>query len=211
MSIKVALVEDNKELREGLEQLIQATRGFSCVGAFGTGNLLLDNLEGISPDVILMDIGLPGISGVDCVKLVKEREPDINILMLTVYDDDQKIFASIFNGASGYLLKKTPPAKILEAIQEIHAGGAPMTGKIARKVLNMFHHTGSSLSHEIELSTREKEILQGLVEGLSYKMISEKYFISIDTVRTHIKHIYDKLHVHSKSQAVAKALKEKLV
>jgi DNA-binding NarL/FixJ family response regulator len=211
MPIKVAIVEDNKDLREGLEQLIQGTRGFSCVGAFGTSDLLLEGLENVSPDVILMDIGLPGISGVDCVKLVKKRNPEINVLMLTVYEDDQKIFASIYNGASGYLLKKTPPVKILEAIREIHSGGAPMTGKVARKVLGMFQQPNLVLSPDTELSSREKEILQGLVDGLSYKMLAAKYFISIDTVRTHIKHIYDKLHVHSKSQAVAKALRERII
>jgi DNA-binding NarL/FixJ family response regulator len=211
MAIKVAIVEDNKELREGLEQLIKGTRGLVCLGAYGTCNALIEELSALDTDVILMDIGLPGISGIECVKLVKEQNPEINIIMLTVYDDEQKIFESIYNGASGYLLKKTPPAKILEAIVEIHAGGAPMTGKIARRVLNMFQQSNIPVSREIELSRREKEILQGLVEGLSYKMIAEKYFISIDTVRTHIKHIYDKLHVHSKSQAVAKAIKEKLV
>ena len=131
--------------------------------------------------------------------------------MLTVYEDDQKIFASIYNGASGYLLKKIPPLKILEAIREIHSGGAPMTGKIARKVLGMFQQPSSTLSPDTDLSSREKEILQGLVDGLSYKMLGAKYFISIDTVRTHIKHIYDKLHVHSKSQAVAKALRERII
>jgi DNA-binding NarL/FixJ family response regulator len=211
MPIKVAIVEDNKDLREGLEQLIQGTRGFSCVGAFGTSDLLLESLESVTPDVILMDIGLPGISGVDCVKLVKKRNPEINVLMLTVYEDDQKIFASIYNGASGYLLKKTPPVKILEAIREIHSGGAPMTGKVARKVLGMFQQPNLVLSPDTDLSSREKEILQGLVDGLSYKMLAAKYFISIDTVRTHIKHIYDKLHVHSKSQAVAKALRERII
>jgi DNA-binding NarL/FixJ family response regulator len=211
MPIRVAIVEDNKELREGLEQLISGTRGLECVGAYGACSLLLEEVPSLSPDVILMDIGLPGMSGVECVKLVKGREPDINILMLTVYDDDQKIFESIYNGASGYLLKKTPPAKILEAIEEIHAGGAPMSGKIARRVLTMFQRSNKPVSHQLELSQREKEILHGLVDGLSYKMIAEKYFVSIDTVRTHIKHIYDKLHVHSKSQAVAKAIREKLV
>jgi DNA-binding NarL/FixJ family response regulator len=211
MPIKVAIVEDNKDLREGLEQLIQGTRGFSCVGAFGTSDLLLESLENVTPDVILMDIGLPGISGVDCVKLVRKRNPEIDVLMLTVYEDDQKIFASIYNGASGYLLKKTPPVKILEAIREIHSGGAPMTGKVARKVLGMFQQPSSTFSPDTELSSREKEILQGLVDGLSYKMLAAKYFISIDTVRTHIKHIYDKLHVHSKSQAVAKALRERII
>lgn len=211
MPIKVALVEDNKELREGLEQLLKGTRGFQCVGAYGMCSLLLDEFSTGSPDVILMDIGLPGLSGVECVKLIKNQNPDVNILMLTVYDDDRKIFDSIYNGASGYLLKKTPPAKLLEAIREINSGGAPMSGKIARRVLTMFQQTNIPIPREIELSHREKEILHGLVEGLSYKMIGEKYFISIDTVRTHIKHIYDKLHVHSKSQAVAKAIREKII
>ncbi len=198
-------------LREGLEQLIRETRGLQCVGAYGMCSLLLEELSVRSPDVILVDIGLPGLSGVECVKLIKNQNPRVNILMLTVYDDDQKIFESIYNGASGYLLKKTPPAKILEAVREINAGGAPMTGKIARRVLNMFQQANVPIPQEIELSQREKDILLGLVEGYSYKMIGERYFISIDTVRTHIKHIYDKLHVHSKSQAVAKAIREKII
>jgi DNA-binding NarL/FixJ family response regulator len=211
MPIKIALVEDNKELREGLEQLIEGTRGFQCVGAYSRCSMLLEELSADSPDVILMDIGLPDVSGIECVKLLKNQIPKVNILILTIYDDDQKIFDSIYNGASGYLLKKTPPAKILDGIREINAGGAPMSGNIARRVLNMFQQVNKPLPQEIELSQREKDILQGLVEGLSYKMIGEKYFISIDTVRTHIKHIYDKLHVHSKSQAVAKAIRERIV
>jgi DNA-binding NarL/FixJ family response regulator len=211
MPIKIALVEDNKELREGLEQLIKGTRGFQCVGAYGRCSMLLEELSADAPDVILMDIGLPDVSGIECIRILKNQTPDVNILILTVYDDDRKIFDSIYNGASGYLLKKTPPAKILDAIREINAGGAPMSGNIARRVLNMFQQVNKPLPQEIELSQREKDILHGLVEGLSYKMIGEKYFISIDTVRTHIKHIYDKLHVHSKSQAVAKALREKLI
>lgn len=211
MPIKVVIVEDNKELREGLEQLIRGTSGFSCIGAFGTCTQLLEKLESIAPNVILMDIGLPGMTGIECTKIVKELKPESNILMFTVYDDDRKIFESICNGASGYLLKKTSPARILEAIEEIHAGGAPMTGKIARRVLDMFLLANQPIPTEIELSQREREILHGLVDGLSYRMIAEKNYISIDTVRTHIKHIYDKLHVHSKSQAVAKAIREKLV
>ncbi len=211
MSIHVAVVEDNKELREGLQELIRSAAGLSCVGAFGTCADLLGNVDSILPEVILMDIGLPGLSGIECTRKVKQQYPSCNILMLTVYDDDGKIFNSICNGASGYLLKKTSPSKILEAIREIHAGGAPMTGKIARRVLQMFQKTNTSAASDPGITEREKEILQGLVEGLSYKMLAEKYFISIDTVRTHIKHIYDKLHVHSKAQAVAKAIKEKLV
>ena len=211
MSIKIALVEDNKEVREGLKQLIRGTRGFQCIGAFGKCSMLLETLLADPPDVILMDIGLPDVSGIECVKILKNQKPDVNILILTVYDDDRKIFDSICNGASGYLLKKTPPSKILDAIREINAGGAPMSGKIARRVLNMFQQVNRPVQQEIELSQREKDILHGLVEGLSYKMIGEKYFISIDTVRTHIKHIYDKLHVHSKSQAVVKAIRERII
>lgn len=211
MSIKVAIIEDNKELREGLSQLVQGTPGYKCVGAFANCDHLLDNIEKVMPEVVLMDIGMPGISGIEGVKLVKSRFPEIEMLMLTVYEDEEKIFESICAGASGYLLKKTPPAKILEAIREIHAGGAPMTAKIARKVLHMFLQNAPLTSTEYQLSQREQEVLAGLVKGLSYKMIADQCHISVDTVRSHIKSIYEKLHVHSKSEAVVKALRSRLL
>lgn len=158
-----------------------------------------------------MDIGMPGMSGIEGVRLLKSVFPQVDVIMQTVYEDDERIFQSIIAGASGYLLKKTPPAKILEAIKDIREGGAPMSASIARKVLTMFQSPSPLKSSEYDLSEREKEVLGGLVKGLSYKMIADQCFISIDTVRSHIKNIYEKLHVHSKGEAVAKAMRNRLV
>ena len=211
MSIKVAIFEDNDELRDGLYYLINGTSGYECVGAFPNCDRFIEKLRNKTPDVVLMDIGMPGISGIDGVRLLKSHYPNIHVIMQTVYEDDQKIFESILAGASGYLLKKTSPAKILEAISEIQQGGAPMTSKVARRVLAMFQKPDSFRSTQYSLSDRERDVLSGLAKGLSYKMIADQYFISIDTVRSHIKHIYEKLHVHSKGEAVAKAMTNRLV
>jgi DNA-binding NarL/FixJ family response regulator len=209
--ITVAIVEDNTDLREGLTQLIQGTPGYQCVGAFSSCDQFLEGLKKLKPEVVLMDIGLPGISGIEGVKRVKSQRPETEVLMLTVFEDDKKIFDSICAGASGYLLKKTLPARILEAIQEIHDGGAPMTASIARKVLGAFQASAPGPSPDVQLSDREKEVLAGLVKGLSYKMIAAEYSISIDTVRTHIRHIYEKLQINSKAQAINIALQKRLV
>lgn len=208
--IQVVVVEDNEKFRNGLRQLIDGTPGYACVGAFADCEKALPEIRDLLPDVVLMDIGLPGMSGIDGVKAIKACFPDVEILMLTIYEDDNKVFKSLHAGASGYLLKKTPPAKILEAITEIHNGGAPMSAKIARKVLDVFHK--ENLSDETnQLSNREKEILQLMVEGNSYKAIGDRLFISPHTVRTHLKNIYEKLHVHSKSEAAVKAVKHRLL
>ena len=157
------------------------------------------------PDVVLMDINLPRMSGIECTRRLKERQPDVPIMMLTIYEDDEKIFDSLTAGASGYLLKKTPPAKLLDAILELHNGGSPMSSRIARKVVETFRALGTS-SKEIEnLSKRESEILSHLAKGYRYKEIADTLFISIETVRTHIRNIYEKLHVRSRSEAVLKA------
>lgn len=212
LPIRVAVFEDNPELRDGLYQLINETSGYQCVGAFPNCDSLVENIDQSDPDVVLMDIGMPGMSGIEGVRLLKSRFPKINVLMQTVYEDDERIFNSICAGASGYLLKKTPPSKILEAITEIFNGGAPMTSKIARRVVAWMQNQNTAASAMgFELSEREKNVLNGLIKGLSYKMIAEEYFISIDTVRSHIKNIYEKLHVHTKSEAVAKAMKHRLV
>lgn len=209
--ISVAVVEDNRDLREGLSQLIQGTDGYRCVGSYSTCAALLEGVDTIKPDVVLMDIGLPGMSGIEGVQKLKARRPSTEVLMLTVFEDERKIFDSICAGASGYLLKKTPPLRILEAIQEIHTGGAPMTAKIARKVLSAFQDASPGISPDYQLSEREREVLAGLVNGLSYKMIADQCAISIDTVRSHIRHIYEKLQVNSKAQAISLAIKKKLV
>jgi DNA-binding NarL/FixJ family response regulator len=211
MPIRVAVVEDNAELREGLARLIDGGSSTGCVGVYGRCEELLAALTGIRPDVIVMDIGLPGMSGIEGVAMIKSVSPATEILMVTVYEDEENIFQAIRAGASGYLLKKSLPGRLLEAIAEVHAGGAPITASIARKVLAAFKGNPLSSSPESSLSLREKEILSALVNGQSYKMIADSCFISIDTVRSHIKSIYGKLRVHSKSEAVAAALKNRLV
>lgn len=210
--IKVAIFEDNTNLRRGLTTLINGSNGFECVGAFGNCDKLVKNIMDSMPDVILMDIQMPGMNGIEAVKILKPQFPEIKILIETVFEDDEKVFHSICNGAEGYILKSTPPSQILEAIKEIHEGGAPMTPSVASKVLAMFK-SGVSFSKEEShnLTDRELEVLKLLVDGMSYKMIAEKCFVSIDTVSSHVKNIYKKLQVHSKSEAVAKAIKGKIV
>jgi DNA-binding NarL/FixJ family response regulator len=211
MPIRVAIVEDNAELREGLARLIDGGSSTVCVGVYGRCDEMLAALPGIRPDVVVMDIGLPGMSGIDGVAKIKSASPATEIVMVTVYEDEENIYQAIRAGASGYLLKKTLPGGLIDAIAEIHAGGAPMTASIARKVLGAFKGNTPSSPPESSLSLREREILSALVNGQSYKMIADSCFISIDTVRSHIKSIYGKLQVHSKSEAVATALKNRLV
>jgi DNA-binding NarL/FixJ family response regulator len=212
MNIKVAIFEDNRNLREGLFQLIEGSDGFHCVGAFANCDRLLNDIKQSMPDVILMDIEMPGISGIEAIKILKENFPEIKILMETIFEDTEKIFDSICNGAEGYILKNTAPVNILSAIKEIYEGGAPMTPSVASKVLKMFKKNSPAyLKETIILTEREKEILKSLVEGMSYKMIASTCFISIDTVNGHIKNIYKKLQVHSKSEAVVKAIRGKIV
>lgn len=212
MEIKVAIFEDSKPLRESLQQLVDSREDMICTGAFADANKLLRNMEDANPDVVLMDINMPGTSGIEAVQVIKEKFPNVQILMQTVFEENDKVFAALCAGASGYMLKKTPPQKMIEAIHETYNGGAPMTPSIAVKVLQMFRHQSIPAKNEfIDLSEREKEILGVLVKGKSYNAIAETCFISIDTVKTHIKHIYEKLHVHSKSEAVAKAIQQKLV
>jgi len=210
--IKVAVFEDNDQLRESLCQLINNVESLNCSGTFADANHIERKIGRSKPDVIVMDIDLPGMNGIDAVKIIHEKFPSIRVLMQTVFDDNDKIFAAIRAGASGYILKKAAPAKIIEAIRETYYGGAPMTPSIAEKVLNMFRiQTQQTQAEKIDLSEREKEILTLLVKGKSYKMIAADCFISIDTVNSHIKNIYEKLHVHSKSEAVVKAINQKLI
>ncbi|CAN5520535.1 response regulator transcription factor [soil metagenome] len=212
MEIKVAIFEDNKMLRESLQQLVNNTEGMACTGAFADANKLVRNMQLANPDVVMMDINMPGISGIEAVQMIKEKFPQVHILMQTVFESNDKIFAAICAGASGYMLKKTAPQKMIEAIHETYLGGAPMTASVAVKVLQMFRSQATGVQNEfIDLSEREKEILALLVKGKSYKVIASTCFISVDTVSTHIRHIYEKLHVHSKSEAVAKAIHQKLI
>jgi DNA-binding NarL/FixJ family response regulator len=210
--IKVAVFEDNDQLRESLCQLIDNTEFLHCTGTFADANHIERKIEKSKPEVVIMDIDMPGTNGIDAVNIIHEKFPSIRVLMQTVFDDNDKIFAAIRAGASGYILKKATPAKIIDAIHETYNGGAPMTPSIAEKVLDMFRiQTQQAQAEKIDLSEREKEILTLLVKGKSYKMIAADCFISIDTVNSHIKNIYEKLHVHSKSEAVAKAINQKLI
>jgi len=210
--IKVALYEDNSALRDSLSSLISVFPEFVLTGAYPNALQIIENTKENTPEVILMDIDMPGITGIDAVLQLHKEFPEIKVLMQTVFDDNDKVFRSICNGAVGYLLKKTPPLQMLQAIKDAHSGGAPMSPTIAQKVLGMFRQQSPLTSQEeIKLSAREKEILTHLTNGLSYKMIAESCEISIDTVRFHIKKIYEKLHVHSMTEAVSKALRDKLV
>lgn len=211
MDIRVSVFDDNDALRDSLFYLITGTPGFALAGAYPNGNQLVANLQDTQTDVVLMDIDMPGVNGIEATAIIKSHFPDINVLMLTSYDDSNKVFDAIQSGATGYLLKKTPPAKILEAITEVSQGGAPMNANIARKVLEFFREKKNVTVNEYDLSTREKEVLTCLVKGDSYKMIAEHCFISMGTVCTHITNIYKKLHVNSKSEAVAKAIRERLI
>ena len=204
--IKLAIVEDNTALRQSLEQLFNRTSNMKCVASLNNLLNVVSEFQKSQPDIVLMDIGLPAINGIEGVRTVKSNFESIQVIMFTVFEDDEKIFEAIRTGASGYLLKKTPPEEILEAIKELHEGGAPMSPSIARKVIQAFQVKPTTVLKDHQLTSREKEILYALVDGLSYKKIAEKYFVSIHTVRSHISSIYEKLHVNSKAQAVAKVL-----
>ncbi|CAN5356819.1 response regulator transcription factor [soil metagenome] len=213
--IKIIYYEDNRDLREGITYLFQATPGLDLLGAFSDCSNIRHELQTLRPDVVLMDIDLPGLSGIDAVPIVKATSPQTQVLMLTVFDNDEKIFQAIRNGASGYLLKHTPPSEIVAAIFDIHRGGSPMTANIARKVLQFFQLQQKAAPQpdreDYKLSGRELDIIKGLVAGYSYKLIADDLHISIDTVRSHIRHIYDKLQVNSKTEAILKAMREGLV
>jgi DNA-binding NarL/FixJ family response regulator len=209
--IRIVIYEDNPQLREGLTMLLNGSDGFEVAGAFKNCNNAIEEVKTLLPDVILMDIDMPGINGLEGLKRIRTVDPEVKVLMLTVFDDNRSVFEAIRNGANGYILKKTAPAKLLEYIQEANTGGAPMTSSIATQVLQMFSRTHNSGGEDYHLSDREKQVLHNLVNGFSYKMIAAEMFISIDTVRSHIKKIYEKLHVNSKSEAVAKAFKDNIV
>jgi len=210
--IRVVLFDDNDLLRDSLFHLIDEADGYKCVGEFPDCEKLLKNISGTQPDVILMDIDMPGINGIEAVLMIKEKFPEIKILMQTVFDDNNKIFDSLCAGASGYILKSTLPHRYLEAIKEIYEGGVPMTPSVAVKVLKMFRNQSEDVEiNSFSLTKREKEILSLLVKGMSYKLIADQCFISLDTVNNHIRNIYKKMQVHSKGEAVAKAIKGRIV
>lgn len=209
--IRVAIFDDNKERLDSLRFLIEMEEGLLCVGTFAHAVNSVKNVEEVEPDIILMDIEMPGITGIEAVKQIKEKHPKITIIMQTVFEDENLIFEAIKAGASGYILKKTTPDKIIESIYDANSGGAPMTPVIATKVLRFFQETPAQPTKDYNLTDRETEILGLLTKGLSYKMIAAKIDISYHTVNAHLRHIYEKLHVNSLGEAVAKALNEKLV
>ena len=204
--IHVSIVEVARDIQRTLALIIDGTPGFACTHTFNEAESAIPGILKHKPDVVLMDVNLPGMSGIDCVKELKSARPEMDILMLTVRADERTIFDSLCAGATGYLLKQTPPANLLAAIKEVHEGGAPMSMEIARKVLKSFQPTPHT-----PLTKRETDILRKLCEGENYKSIAEKLFISGHTVRTHIKNIYSKLHVNSRGEAERKAMRYKLI
>ena len=202
--ITVAIVEDSPGVRRSLELLLNESPGFKCVGAFSTGEEALKHLPRLAPEVVLMDVHLPNMSGIECTARLRQLLPATQVVMLTVYTDTEKIFKALRAGASGYLLKRSSPDKILEAIREVKAGGAPMTGDIARRVVEAFKEPVAAPSAPSQLSRREEEVLELLAKGAANKEIAATLSISLDTVRYHLKHIYEKLHVRSRTEAVAK-------
>jgi DNA-binding NarL/FixJ family response regulator len=205
---KIAIVEDNIAIRELYRSFLDQQEGFECKVAIDTVEELLEQMRhGFRPEVVLMDIDLPGMSGIDGMKLIKRQYPDTEIMMLTIYHDSHKIFDSLCAGASGYLLKHATPDELKEAITTLLSGGAPMSPQIARKVITHFNKPISDPDPDHKLTSRELEIIQGLVDGLSYKLIADRMDISIDTVRAHIRNIYKKLHVNSKAEVIAKSLR----
>lgn len=203
-SIRVALVEDDREVREGLRLLINQSAACDCVAVYASAEDALARLPATSADVVLMDIQLPGMSGIDCIRALKQRQPRMQIMMLTVFEDHDRIFQSLSAGASGYLLKQTPPAKLLESIAELHRGGSPMSTQIARRLVELFQQPDPRGEAMEGLSTREKEILSLLAKGYRYKEIAGQLGISVETVRTHLHNTYEKLHVRSRTEAVMK-------
>ena len=209
--LKVAVIEDHHKFREMLEFLLSSTPGFECTACFRTMEDALARIGNQLPDVVLLDIGLPGMSGIEGVSLLKERHPNLIVLMNTVYDDDDRIFAALCGGASGYLLKKTPPARLLECLKEAAAGGAPMSPEVARRVIDLFRDLRPPERAEHDLTPHELRLLKLLVEGHSYKTAAGALGVTVKTISFHLQHIYEKLHVHSKSEAVAKALRLRLI
>lgn len=210
-TLRVALVEDRREIRAGLAALIDGTEGFRCTDAFGSMEDALPALAERTPDVVLVDIGLPGMSGIEGLKLLRARHPALPLVMLTVYDDDERIFDALCAGASGYLLKKTAPSRLIESLREAAAGGAPMSPEVARRVIALFRDVRPPARADYDLTPHERRILGMLVEGHNYKTAAAALGVSVNTVSFHVRHVYEKLQVHSRSDAVAKALRERIV
>lgn len=206
MSITVSIVDDDAGLRDSIVQFLKTVRGFRCLGVYASAAEALAGIPADKPDVVLMDINMADVDGIECTRQLKRLVPEAQILMLTVYEDTDKIFKALAAGASGYLLKRVDPAQLLDAIREVQSGGSPMSGPIARKVVQFFQPGVPTRNHADVLSAREREVLQCLAQGFAYKQISDKLGVSMDTTRTHIRRIYEKLHVHSRTEAVVRFL-----
>jgi DNA-binding NarL/FixJ family response regulator len=204
--IKVSIVDDEADLRENIAGYVDAADGFECVSVHASAKEALAEIPLQKPDVVLMDINLGGMSGIECVRQLKPKMPETQVVMLTVFEDTEKIFSALSAGASGYLLKRLSPVKLLEAIREVHEGGSPMSAPIARKVVQSLQPSSSRVDESLALSPREREVLDGLAEGQAYKQIGDSLGVSIHTVRNYIRRIYQKLHVRSSGEAVAKYL-----
>lgn len=209
--VRVAIIEDLREVREGLVMLINGTSGFNCIGSYRTMEEALAKIQHELPDVVLTDIGLPGMSGTEGIRILSERYPHMPLVALTVYDDDEEVFNALCAGASGYLLKNTPPARLLESLKEVINGGAPMSPEIALRVIQLFREIRPPARADYHLTPQETELLKMLVEGHNYKTAAYELEITIHTVSFHIQNIYNKLQVHSKSEAVVKALRDHIV
>jgi DNA-binding NarL/FixJ family response regulator len=208
--MKIVVFEDNQKFRESLEFLIVTSNDMELCGSFEDTNRLLPRIQALQPDVVLMDINIPEKNGIEATREIKEHFPSVQVCIQTVFEEDDKVFASLCAGASGYILKNTPPDKVLQAIREVADGGAFFTPSIAKKVLFNFQQQPERAEY-IKLTDKEKEVLKLLVDGLSYKMIADRIHLSFHTIHSHVKNIYEKLHVNSKGEAVAKAIKNKLV
>jgi DNA-binding NarL/FixJ family response regulator len=211
IALKVGIIEDQPKIREGLRTLIDGTEGYRCVGSFGSMEEALAKVEHELPDVLLVDIGLPGMSGIEGTRRMRDLHPGLAVLMLTVYDDDRRIFDALCAGACGYLLKKTPPARLLECLNEVVGGGAPMSPEVARRVVALFREIRPPDQADYQLTPHEIRILTLLVEGHNYQTAADELDVSINTIRFHMRSIYEKLQVHSKSEAVSKALRNRII
>ena len=205
--ITVSIVDDEKELRESIKAFIEGSPGFRCVSAYHSAETALKHLPQDRPDVVLMDIHLTGMSGIECVERLKAMIPEMQVMMLTVYEDTDQIFKALSAGASGYMLKRSTPARLLEAIKDLNEGGSPMSSSIARKVVASFQKAGQSRDEKTNLSPREQMVLESMAKGLTYKQAADQYGISIGTIRTYVRRIYEKLHVQSRTEAVAEYLR----
>ena len=209
--IRVVIFEDNSHLRDSLFFLVNTSEEFECVNAFPDTRNILSHIEKNAPELVIMDIEMPVMNGIEATKLLKQHYPDLHILILTVFDDNDKIFQSLCAGGSGYMLKTSSPEQILNALRDVHNSGAPLSPSVAKRMVNFFQHNHSYNTEDYHLTVKEKELLNHMVDGKSYKMISEAMKISLETVKSHIKNIYKKLHVNSSSEAVAKAIRQRIV